>query len=113
MRTAALTAVWRRTRSGAGAPWRQAWGSPPASQVQTVMERVLVLLRDGPLPSATTTGSRWSRWSRCRKPPRRVRMEAVLSGGGSSVSAGVLVRLMVDRLTLVVSESEAEVPGSL
>lgn len=113
MRTAALTAVWRLTRSGAGAPWRQAWGSPPASQVQTVMDRVLVLLRDGPLPSATTTGRRWTRWSRCRKPPRCVRMEAVLSGDGSSVSAGVLMRLAVGRLTLVVSESEAEVPGSL
>lgn len=79
-------AVWRLSRSGSGAPWRQDRGSPAASQVQTVMERVMVLLRGGVLLSATTTGSRWS--SRCcRSPPGRVRTEAVLSGDQGPVGA--------------------------
>lgn len=63
-----------------GAPWRQARGCPAASQLQTLMESVWVLLRGGRLLSEITTGSRWSRWPRRRKPPGRVRMDAVLSG---------------------------------
>lgn len=58
--TAAVTAVWRLTRSGAGAPRWQDWGCPAASHVHTVTDRVLVLLRDGLPLSATTTGRKWT-----------------------------------------------------
>lgn len=84
MSTTAVAALWRLTRRSSGAPWRQDWGSPAASQLQTVMDRVLVLLRGGRLLSEITTGRRWSGWSRCRNPPGRVRMDAVLSGGPES-----------------------------
>lgn len=75
-----MTALWRLTRRSSGAPWRQDRGSPAASQLQTVMESVLVLLRGGRLLSEITTGRRWSSRPRPRNPPGRVRMDAVLSG---------------------------------
>lgn len=56
VRTAAVAAVLRPTTSSGDAPWLQDWCFPAPSQVQTMMDSVLVLLRDGALPSEITTG---------------------------------------------------------
>lgn len=79
MRTAAVAAAWRPTASNGDASWLQERRLPAPSQVQTVMDRVLVLLSDGLPPSEITTGRMWTSRSRRRKPVWRVRMDAVLS----------------------------------
>lgn len=56
VRSIAVTAAPRLTaRSGDGPQLQERW-FPAASQVQTVMDSVLVLLRDRALPSEITTG---------------------------------------------------------
>lgn len=51
-----VAAVLRRNTSSGDAPRLQERRFPAPSQVQTTMDSVLVLLRDGPLPSEITTG---------------------------------------------------------
>lgn len=71
--------VLRRDTSSGDAPRLQDRRFPAPSQVQTTIDSVLVLLRDGLLLSEITTGRKCTSRSRRRKPPRRVRTDAVLS----------------------------------